>query len=61
MKPSNVLLSEDGTVTLADFELSRELKSLSPEDEQSTTTRSGTRGFMAPEVPIFIHIKFFDL
>ena len=51
IKPSNVLLHEDGRVVLADFELSREVQSKeNGEEEVSTTTRSGTLGFMSPEV-----------
>lgn len=51
IKPSNVLLHEDGRVVLADFELSREVQSKeNGEEEVSTTSRSGTLGFMSPEV-----------
>lgn len=44
-----MLLHDDGRVVLADFELSREVKGTDI-DEPSTTSRSGTRGFMSPEV-----------
>ena len=47
-------MHEDGRVVLADFELSREIKTKDIGDEMSTTTRSGTRGFMAPEVRIVV-------
>ena len=50
IKPSNVLLHEDGRVVLADFELSKELKAKDNEEEVSTTSRAGTIGFMSPEV-----------
>jgi len=49
IKPSNVLLHEDGRVVLADFELSREVKK-NPDEEVSTISMAGTRGFMSPEV-----------
>jgi len=58
IKPSNVLLHEDGRVVLADFELSREIKSSEDMDEISTTSRSGTRGFMSPEVEADGHAVF---
>lgn len=52
-----MLLSDDGTVVLADFELSRECrKSINGsgnnevDEEPSTSGRYGTKGFMAPEV-----------
>jgi len=45
MKPSNVMLKPDGTVTLIDFGTAREFKSTSVAD----TTCLGTQGYAAPE------------
>lgn len=45
MKPSNVMLKPDGTVTLIDFGTAREFKSTSVED----TKCLGTQGYAAPE------------
>lgn len=45
MKPSNVMLKPDGTVTLIDFGTAREFKSASVAD----TTCLGTQGYAAPE------------
>lgn len=45
MKPSNVMLKPDGTVTLIDFGTAREYKTASLED----TTCLGTQGYAAPE------------
>lgn len=45
MKPSNVMLKPDGTVTLIDFGTAREFKSHSVAD----TTCLGTQGYAAPE------------
>lgn len=45
MKPANVMLKPDGTVTLIDFGTAREFKSANVED----TTCLGTRGYAAPE------------
>lgn len=55
IKPSNVLLREDGQIVLTDFELSRVVATSNSngdmqDDEAVTITRSGTTGFMAPEV-----------
>lgn len=57
IKPSNVLMHADGRVVLADFELSREVRT-GELDEVSTTSRSGTRGFMSPEVEADGHAIF---
>lgn len=46
IKPSNVLLHEDGRIVLTDFELSKEALN----EDVSLTIRSGSRGFMAPEI-----------
>jgi serine/threonine protein kinase len=50
-------MHEDGRVVLTDFELSREVKAANEKiktedtnDDISIPSRSGTRGFMAPEV-----------
>lgn len=45
MKPSNVMLREDGTVKLIDFGIAREYK----EGRSSDTQILGTRGYAAPE------------
>ena len=45
MKPANVMLKPDGTVSLIDFGTAREFKSSSVED----TTCLGTQGYAAPE------------
>ena len=45
MKPANVMLKPDGTVTLIDFGTAREFKATSVED----TTCLGTQGYAAPE------------
>lgn len=45
MKPANVMLKPDGTVTLIDFGTAREFKDTSVAD----TTCLGTRGYAAPE------------
>lgn len=45
MKPSNVMLREDGTVKLIDFGIAREFKEGKGED----TKMLGTRGYAAPE------------
>lgn len=45
MKPSNVMLREDGTVKLIDFGIAREYK----EGHTSDTQILGTRGYAAPE------------
>lgn len=45
MKPANVMLKPDGSVTLIDFGTAREFKDTSVED----TTCLGTRGYAAPE------------
>ncbi len=50
IKPSNILLHEDGRIVLSDFELSREIGAVYEEEESSTVTSSGTKGFMSPEV-----------
>lgn len=52
IKPSNILLREDGRIVLTDFELSRVVEHVSGEEEDDfgTVSRSGTKGFMAPEV-----------
>jgi len=53
IKPSNVLVHEDGRIVLTDFELSKEAVN----EDVSTTIRSGSRGFMAPEVSdMFLNI-----
>jgi len=49
IKPSNVLMHEDGRVVLTDFELSRDVSGING-DFVSTQVRVGTKGFMAPEV-----------
>ena len=67
IKPSNVLMHEDGRVVLADFELSHEVGlgggagGLGLDGsgvEPSTTSRSGTKGFMSPEVEADGHALF---
>lgn len=52
IKPSNVLIHEDGRAVLSDFEFSRESRSLPGEEDisASSSMRAGTRGYMAPEV-----------
>ena len=45
MKPANIMLKPDGTVSLIDFGTAREFKSSSVED----TTCLGTQGYAAPE------------
>eukprot|EP01038_Epipyxis_sp_PR26KG_P005560 gene5560-7682_t len=53
VKPSNVLLHEDGRLVLSDFELSIEINQsgiIDDIDTNNTVSRSGTRGFMSPEV-----------
>ena len=50
IKPSNVLMHEDGRLVLSDFELSKEVDSRADNDEPPSVSRAGTRGFMAPEV-----------
>ena len=45
MKPSNVMLRDDGSVKLVDFGIAREYK----EDRSSDTQILGTRGYAAPE------------
>ena len=52
IKPSNILMHEDGRAVLSDFELSRESRSLPGEEDLSASSsmRAGTRGYMAPEV-----------
>ena len=73
IKPSNVLMHEDGRVVLTDFELSHEVGgggaggvggcsggagSMNGGHEPSTTSRSGTKGFMSPEVEADGHALF---
>jgi serine/threonine protein kinase len=58
IKPSNILMRDDGRIVLTDFELARVVaQSLKTsdglaelDDEVCTVTRSGTSGYMAPEV-----------
>ena len=45
MKPSNIMLRDDGTVKLIDFGIAREYK----EDRTSDTQILGTKGYAAPE------------
>ena len=45
MKPSNIMLKPDGTITLIDFGTAREFKAKNDAD----TTCLGTRGYAAPE------------
>ena len=45
MKPSNIMLRDDGTVKLIDFGIAREYK----EDRSSDTQILGTKGYAAPE------------
>ncbi len=45
MKPSNIMLKQDGNIKLIDFGIAREFKS----DSYKDTVRLGTRGYAAPE------------
>ena len=44
IKPNNIIISEDGTYKICDFEMIKELK------DPDKSTRVGTNGYMAPEV-----------
>jgi serine/threonine protein kinase len=46
VKPTNVLMHEDGRLALADFDISKDTN----EGSETSTQMAGTRGFMAPEV-----------
>lgn len=50
IKPSNVLMHEDGHVVIADFELASLVNDSDGGDSASTVLVSGTKGYMAPEV-----------
>ncbi len=45
MKPSNIILTEEGTLKLVDFGIAREYK----EEKSNDTVYIGTRGYAAPE------------
>ena len=52
IKGENILIAEDGTARICDFELSKDLAAA------STTMLGGTQGFIAPEVQAWIRATF---
>uniref|UniRef100_A0A9I9CPF1 Protein kinase domain-containing protein n=1 Tax=Cucumis melo TaxID=3656 RepID=A0A9I9CPF1_CUCME len=50
LKPSNILLDENGHIKLCDFELARKLSEISRTNSTAPQTKRGTPCYMAPEL-----------
>ncbi|KGN57089.2 serine/threonine-protein kinase RUNKEL [Cucumis sativus] len=50
LKPSNILLDENGHIKLCDFELARKLSEISKTNSSAPQTKRGTPCYMAPEL-----------